>query len=82
MNNPIFGYVRAFLEECFFDGEMQQAASLTFAGDLIEKAQVAFAQFVTQEHDRRAAQFAQFVYSKGMVSSVLSQHGIVHGVPN
>ena len=68
MSKPIFGYVRSSFGGWFFDDEMQQAASLTFAGDLIEKAQVAFAKFLTQEHDRRAAQFGQFVYSKGIVS--------------
>ncbi|KAI9451168.1 FAD dependent oxidoreductase [Lactarius psammicola] len=43
------------------------AASLNFAGDLIEEAQVTFARFLTQEHDRRAAQLAQFIYSNGTI---------------
>lgn len=43
------------------------AASLTFAGDLIEEAQVTFARFLTQEHDHRASQLAQFLYSDGTV---------------
>jgi hypothetical protein len=46
---------------------LQQAASLNFVGDLIEDAQTAFANFLTQEHDHKAAQQGQFVYSNGTV---------------
>ena len=49
--------------------EMLQGATLTFAGNLINGAITSFAKFVSQEHDRKAAQLGQFVYSNGSVSS-------------
>ena len=48
---------------------MLQGATLTFAGDLINEAVTAFAKFVSQEHDHKAAQQGQFIYTKGSVSS-------------
>jgi hypothetical protein len=47
---------------------MLQGATLTFAGDLNE-AITAFAKFVSQDHDHKAAQLAQFIYTNGSVSS-------------
>ena len=49
--------------------EMIQGATLTFAGNLTNGAISAFAKFVSQEHDHKAAQLGQFVYTNGSVSS-------------
>ena len=48
---------------------MLQGATLTFAGDPINEAVTAFAKFVSQEHDHKAAQLAQFIYTNSSVSS-------------
>jgi hypothetical protein len=48
---------------------MLQGATLTFAGDLINEAITAFAKFVSQDHDHKAAQQGQFIYINGSVSS-------------
>ncbi|KAI0251531.1 FAD dependent oxidoreductase [Lactifluus subvellereus] len=39
------------------------AASLNFMGNLIEDAQAAIAKFLTREHDHKAAQQGQFIYT-------------------
>ena len=46
---------------------MRQGATLSFAGDLAEPAQAAFATFLAQQHDHKAAQLGGFVYSNGSV---------------
>ena len=71
MNKLIFGYVRplSLLGKIGVSWEMLQGATLTFAGDVINVAITAFAKFVSQEHDHKAAQLAQFIYTNGSVSS-------------
>jgi hypothetical protein len=48
---------------------MLQGATLTFAGDLINEAITAFTKLVSQDHDHKAAQQGQFIYTNGSVSS-------------
>lgn len=52
-----------------FSWEMLQGATLTFTGNQIKEAMTAFAEFVSREHDHKAAQLGQFVYTNGSVSS-------------
>jgi len=47
-------------------------ALLTFAEDLAEPAQAAFAGFLAQQHDHKAAQLGSFVYSGGSVIFLIS----------
>ncbi|KAI0251535.1 FAD-binding domain-containing protein [Lactifluus subvellereus] len=47
-------------------------ASLNFAEDLVDAAQAAFAKFLTQQHDTKAAQLGEFVYINGSVLFGLS----------
>ncbi|KAI9456081.1 FAD-binding domain-containing protein [Russula earlei] len=42
-------------------------ALLSFGGDLADPAQTAFANYIAQQHDPRAAQLGSFVYSNGSV---------------
>jgi hypothetical protein len=46
---------------------LQQAASLSFVGNLMEDAKIAFAKFLAREHDHKGAQQAQFIYINGTV---------------
>ena len=56
-----------FLLGGFISTWMRQGAMLTFAGDLVEPAQTAFAGFLAQQHDHKAAQLGSFLYSGGSV---------------
>ena len=76
MNKLIFGYVRphtlqSLLGKTGPSWEVLQGATLTFAGDVINEAITAFAKFVSQsqDHDHKAAQQGQFIFTKGSVSS-------------
>jgi len=40
---------------------------LSFEGDLAEQAEQAFSKFLSQPHDHKAAQLADFIYSDGSV---------------
>jgi hypothetical protein len=40
---------------------------LSFEGDLVEQAEQAFSKFLSQPHDHKAAQLADFIYSNGSV---------------
>ena len=51
---------------------MRQGAILGFAGGLAEPAQAAFASFLAQQHDHKAAQTGIFVYSNGSVRPTIS----------
>jgi hypothetical protein len=46
---------------------MRQGAFLSFAGDLADPAQEAFAKFLSRPHDHKAAQLGDFVYTNGSV---------------
>jgi len=50
-------------------------ALLTFVGDLAEPAQAAFAAFLAQQHDHKAAQLGSFLYSGGSVRLLMSETG-------
>ena len=71
MNKLMSGCVRllTLLGKMGFSWEVLQGATLTFTENLITEAITAFANFVSQEHDHKAAQLGQFVYTNGSVSS-------------
>ena len=48
---------------------MLQGATLTFTGNQIKEAMKAFVKFASREHDHKAAQQGQFIYTNGSVSS-------------
>ncbi len=41
---------------------------MNFAGDQVDGAQKAFSKFLSEPHDHKAAQLAQFFYTNGTVS--------------
>jgi|SRR6266403_4586204 len=46
---------------------MRQGAVLSFEGDLADPAEQAFAKFLSQLHDHKAAQLGDFIYSNSSV---------------
>ena len=78
MNKLMSGCVRlfTFLGKMGFSSGMSQGAELKFTENMIPEAITAFANFVNQEHDHKAAQLGQFIYTNGSVSSTFQGNRI------